>query len=440
MKNANNECQQLVARWISLQSQRASEMDFGQFGFPGVQGKHFEVVFTRWSETLSSAIAKTKPSNEAESGVADAVLARLFRDIRANIDGAHSNGVGWLLPSTPFLQLVADAQAYMTQYVERRISLRKELLKFAEGQLSDQLLTVEKAAPIAKELMATYAQIQDDAKSIDETKSAGQSVYEELKEISETAGGEISALKEKWEKSQEEIAGLTDSSKEAKNQLEAINKDAETTLAEAKELLDAVKGQSIKSDAAIRAGEELISQTNRKLTKALADINRQALAGAFDDQAKKVNQERGMWVGLFLFSIFILLSVASYHAMNGADGTFDYRDLLRSFPFAAPAVWLGWLSARQAGLLARIHQDYAYKAATAVAFEGYKKEVEASADQALTKQLLESTVKNFGENPIRIFSKSDDHVMPVEQLLATVKDDSTWGRVMDLIKVFRPSK
>ena len=148
-----------------------------------------------------------------------------------------------------------------------------------------------------------------------------------------------------------------------------------------------------------------------------------------------------IWVYLFLTAIVWLLGVGWYLTKDLDPKTvFDYHNLFRALPFVAPAIWLGWLSARQAGLLARIHQDYAYKAATAVAFEGYKKEAAAATDDALSRQLLETTIRNFGENPIRIYSKSDDHVMPIEQLIATVKDDSTWTRVMDLLKALKPEK
>lgn len=441
MKNANTECQQLVARWKSLEQNRSTEMDFTPFGYPAVKGSHFYNVFVRWSETIAATISKTKSNNEDENQVADAVLTRLFRDITVQIDAAHSNGIGWLLPSTPFLQLVAEIQAFMTQYVERRIALRKELFKFAETQLSTELLTVEKAAPLAQTIISQQTQIKQDAESVEQAKEASEAIRGELAILKSSTEKGIAELKTHWEDSNAEISQHSKDAIATKAELQAVNDELQENLTATKAVLKVIEAQGEKSDASIKTGEALIAQTNEKLTKALSDINRQALAGAFDDRAKKVNTERITWVLLFLLAIALLLFFGVY-LTRGLDPTaaFNYNNLLRSLPFVAPTIWLGWLSARQAGLLARIHQDYAYKAATAVAFEGYKKEVEASADPALKAQLLEMTVRTFGENPIRIFSKSDDHVLPIEQLIATVKDDSTWTRVIDLLKALKPEK
>lgn len=439
MKNANLECQQLYVRWKSLEQARPSEMDFTPFGYPTVKGSHFHNVFLRWSETLAATITKAKSNNEDESQVADAVLTRLFRDTKSHIDGAHGNGLGWLLPSTPFLQLVAEIQTFMTQYVERRIVLRKELLKFAETKLSTELLTVEKAAPLAESIISQQAQIMQDTELVDDAKLICETIRGELEVLKSSAEAEMVKLKERWEESSTEIAQLAKDAVAATTESQSINDDLQKTLTTTKDVLNVVQAQVAKSDASIQAGEVLIAQSNQKLTKALADINRQALAGAFDKQARNVNSERLVWVYLFLGAIGWLLGVGVYLTKDlDPKAIFDYHNLFRALPFVAPAIWLGWLSARQAGLLARIHQDYAYKAATAVAFEGYKKE--AATDDALLRQLLETTIRNFGENPIRIYNKSDDHVMPIEQLIATVKDDSTWARIVDLLKALKPGK
>ena len=195
MKNANTECQQLVARWKSLEQNRPAEMDFTPFGYPTVKGSHFQNVFARWSETIAASIIKTKSNNEDEGQVADAVLTRLFRDLKAQVDAAHNNGVGWLLPSTPFLQLVAEIQAFMTQYVERRISLRKELLKFAETQLSSELLTVEKAAPLAQTIISQQTQIKQDAELVEQVKVASEAIQGELETLKSSAETDIAELK-----------------------------------------------------------------------------------------------------------------------------------------------------------------------------------------------------------------------------------------------------
>jgi hypothetical protein len=439
MKNANLECEKLANQWKLIVQQRPSEMDFQPFGYPGISGESFGAVFTYWSETLNQLIQKTKPMHSDENQVADAVLTRIFRDLFQNITASQSNGVGWLLQSTPFLQLVADAQAYMTQCVEKRINLRKELFKFAEGQLNHQILSVEKAAPIATTLMEQQSKILRDVQSVDQAKTSADETAIEIANLKSSAETEIASLRALWTKSQSEILEISETVSGGSATVDDHKKSLLQTLDAAKIALGLIETQTNLADTAIDKGTKLIDQANDKLNKALQDINRQALAGAFTHQVEKIKGERIVWVILFLASIAWLLGVGVY-VTKDADpkNLFDWHNLLKGLPFIAPAIWLGWVSVRQAGTLSKIQQDYAYKAATAVAFEGYKREVAAANDEALSKQLLETTVRNFGENPIRIYSKADDHAMPIEQLLATVKDDSTWARVIDLVKALKP--
>ncbi len=147
----------------------------------------------------------------------------------------------------------------------------------------------------------------------------------------------------------------------------------------------------------IQTASKEIKQGRRKLLLEMATgTGKTRTAGVFATQAKKVSGERWMWVVSFCASIgwliFVAYSVISGTPESGMSGNstpvFDPNNLLRGLPFAAPAIWLGWFSARQIGILARIQQDYAYKASTAVAFEGYKKEVASANDEALSNSTL----------------------------------------------------
>ena len=107
-------------------------------------------------------------------------------------------------------------------------------------------------------------------------------------------------------------------------------------------------------------------------------------------------------------------------------------------PLLAPGIWLGWFAAKNASLTARIQQDYTYKVATAQSFEAYKKEVEATGDKALEKQLLETTIRNFGDNPIRIYDGKGAEGHPLEAL-KSVLDDKQFERLLALLKSVKPS-
>jgi hypothetical protein len=73
------------------------------------------------------------------------------------------------------------------------------------------------------------------------------------------------------------------------------------------------------------------------------------------------------------------------------------------------------MSVKQYGYLSRIQEDYAYKFASAMAFEGYKKQAK-EIDEDLLKQLLAVSVENLSQNPIRLFNSNDNHASPANEI------------------------
>jgi hypothetical protein len=108
----------------------------------------------------------------------------------------------------------------------------------------------------------------------------------------------------------------------------------------------------------------------------------------------------------------------------------NWEDLLIRLPLSAPAIWLGWFSAKQYGFNLRLKEDYSYKAAAAMAFEGYKREIPDS-DVEMQKKLLETAIKHLGENPIRIFEGQNNHASPAHEFFErSLKDE----KLLDLLK------
>lgn len=93
----------------------------------------------------------------------------------------------------------------------------------------------------------------------------------------------------------------------------------------------------------------------------------------------------------------------------------DWFEVAVKLPMTFPFVWLGWFFAKQYGYNARLTQDYAFKYASAMAFEAHKREASA-ADPELLKKLLDTSIRNFADNPLRIF-ESGHHVSPLQESL-----------------------
>jgi hypothetical protein len=429
MQDANLEIQQIVERWKALRQARPTEMDFTPWGHAGLNAAQFECLFEYWKETINLLVQRTKGAVTPQDQILELTLLKILKDIRGNIDAAQGNGLAWLVQNTGFIQWTISAINILSPIIEKRTSLRKELLKLASSKINNDLISVEKAAPIAAQLIGYQEQINEEAGRVTALKNEAEKESIAISEIKELASSNESIVK-----------NSVDNATKAESEITTVVEKLKQTLSKAEELLLSVEALKENADKTIVNGEILISQANEKLSKAIENANRQALAGAFSQQAIRIGWERIAWMAAFIASIswllFVANKVASGSSTTDPNQIFDWHNLIKGLPLAAPAIWLGWLSARSSGMLARIQHDYSYKAATAVAFEGYKKEV--ASDEALAKQLLETAVRNFGENPIRIYPTKEDHGHPMEALVEMIQDEKRFPKMIEMIKALKP--
>jgi len=90
--------------------------------------------------------------------------------------------------------------------------------------------------------------------------------------------------------------------------------------------------------------------------------------------------------------------------------------ILVRIPIFAACVWLGWFCAKQYGFTSRIMEDYSYKYAVSMAFEGYKKSTK-DIDEDLQLKLLEMTIYNISNNPLNIYETETNHGTPYHEFL-----------------------
>lgn len=215
-----------------------------------------------------------------------------------------------------------------------------------------------------------------------------------------------------------------------KNTLAVVTKNVEEITRYAEEV------EGVKNTLA-KANENLI-EVNLTLKDARADLNKQGLSGAFTAAATNFNNQRWMFAAAFVFAL-VGIFIIGIRSKSEFESITDLK-FLSGIVLASPFVWLGWFSTRQLSQLAKVQQDYEYKKATALAFEAHKKEiVEAdNVDKELSKRLLETVIKNFGDNPVRLLpSASNDHGHPVEELISKLSDTKV---VEQIIKAYEAAK
>src|SRR5258708_37376909 len=79
-------------------------------------------------------------------------------------------------------------------------------------------------------------------------------------------------------------------------------------------------------------------------------------------------------------------------------------------------MWLGWFAAKQYGYTSKIREDYAFKSAAAMAYEGHKKAAR-EVDKNLERVLLEFSLYNLSQNPIRLYGDGEIHGTPVHEVM-----------------------
>ena len=190
---------------------------------------------------------------------------------------------------------------------------------------------------------------------------------------------------------------------------------------------------------AIADASKGLHEANIKIKKATADLNKQGLSEAFADAVRKFIYERALFGAGFLVAVVGLICIGIKNASAFETVGHDWR-ALSGFAIAAPLVWLGWFCARQMGLLTKLQQDYEYKKATALAFEAHKKEVVESdgADSELSRKLLETVIKNFGDNPVRVIqSAKAEHGHPIEELITKASDQKFIDQAIKALSQFK---
>ncbi|MCF5946209.1 hypothetical protein L2249_23165, partial [Xanthomonas perforans] len=103
--------------------------------------------------------------------------------------------------------------------------------------------------------------------------------------------------------------------------------------------------------------------------------------------------------------------------------------ILAALSLGAP-VWLAWVATTQIGQRFRLAEDYAYKAALAAAYEGYRSEA-ARLDPLMEGQLFSIALTRLDELPLRLV---DNHVAgsPLHELIKSVEFSAAMDAVPGL--------
>ena len=180
-----------------------------------------------------------------------------------------------------------------------------------------------------------------------------------------------------------------------------------------------------KRDAITRQCDEILV----KATENLAATAKRGLAVSFSDRASEYVWPRRFWLISFMVSlagVFLVAYCFIVPELIKLEGSNRFFHFITDIPLTLPLIWLAWFSALRFSQLGRLREDYAFKVATALSLDGYRKQAnDVSPD--LQEKLLDLAITNFGENPLRLMTKDsakDAHP------LAGALDEKTLNKIV----------
>lgn len=405
MSKTSDVFKSLLENWGHLKQQRSSESDFAVHGVP-LTYTALDEYLARLKTLIDALDAKGYWTSSPEVAVADQPIANALSTVNGLVINARSNGIGWLLNSG-FLDALNNARQLIATLTRSQASLNKEIAKVLAEKSEADLELIIASASAAKAI----AKIETDAKNHWEILSENSTNASEAIATIRDARDSILALEAD---ASQAGASIKNVQLEAKASKEAIDEIRSEALAQEEVLakrLEVAEKRVMATDEAAKAAEDSVR-------KALKQVRDQGLASAFQRRSKQLRNERIAWGVLFLGSIVLLVFLAIHFSRDISVFTFEELsvNLLRRLGLAAPAIWVGWYSAKQLGRVSRIQEDYEYKTASALAYQSYREEVGVLGNDGLVEKLAGIAIDNFGDNPVRLYEQRshDDAVTPIQ--------------------------
>jgi hypothetical protein len=215
-----------------------------------------------------------------------------------------------------------------------------------------------------------------------------------------------------------------------KKLLDASNQDSQKT----KTLAD--KATTI--EQSLRGYEEELAHLHEMSQEKIKEINgllpgatSAGLAHAFDARGKNFTEPSKLWQWVFVGSLILLVLIAGAGLVEvyAAGAKLDYSGILRLWlsrlPIAGALVWLALYASREAALAKRLEEDYAYKAAVSMSFQGFQQQMKAIQEEARPDtpvgKLCTDTLATIASPPGRIYDRHKLTISPSSELAEFIK-------------------
>lgn len=290
--------------------------------------------------------------------------------------------------------IAADIQE-MRKNLTEHIALEQQLIKDKSEfeHLKKSLITLQN----------DYEEAEDQVSDIAKWHEKISPLNDEIYDFAETAKNNLN-----------KITTLATTAENAKPKIEQYNKEIE----------DMIK---------------LFQKQKNEIQEIIEDANRASMAGSFKKQKDDINCK--MWqTDIILITSLLGVAGISYWGFSSSfsieNNLLNWSQFLAKSLITLPLLIIAWIKAKERAYLFRLREDYAYKYSSAMAFEGYRKQVQEQSPE-LEEQLLQIAVDNLGSNPTKVFDK-DLKSTPLETIIDGVGKrvdkafDGLKGQVQDI--------
>lgn len=227
-------------------------------------------------------------------------------------------------------------------------------------------------------------------------------LYSEIAHIHEAIAG--------WDKEIQKCGTRYQAQNKLINELAAAGTQSRDKLS-----ADALTGSKHVEELAKAADEHL--RLLEEIRQTLAGANRVGMASSFEARKTELGRQQVIWQVIFVMTVgLITLAVWKLVLPTIVAGTPEWSKLLPELGIVSPLIWLGWFAAKQYGYTSKLREDYAFKSAAAMAYEGHKKAAR-EVNEDLERILLEFSLYNMAQNPIRLYESGSIHGTPMHEVL-----------------------
>ena len=177
------------------------------------------------------------------------------------------------------------------------------------------------------------------------------------------------------------------------------------------------------------------NETHQKEIQAtLEGASKHGLAGSFYTRKRELGKSLILW-GIGTIGSIISLMIISYLLVMPIienPELFDVYAYLVRLPIFGALIWLGWFCTKQFGYTSRIREEYSFKYAIAMAFEGYKKE-SLEVNKELLEDLLKLTLNSVATSPVSYFETKNNPGSPANEIAAEVVKKLNLNKLKNII-------